>query len=182
MDATRLVKVSKYLAKHLRHDPAGIGLVLEPGGWVEVADLLEACERNHLQITRADLEEVVTSNDKQRFGFSDDGTKIRANQGHSVDVDLELSPQTPPETLYHGTAEATVPILLQEGIKKMRRHHVHLSAQRDTAYKVGSRHGKPAILVIDTYQMRQGGFVFYQSENGVWLVDHVPPRYIERED
>jgi putative RNA 2'-phosphotransferase len=182
MTEERMIKVSKYLSKHLRHQPERIGLTLEPGGWVLIADLLEACERNAMRVTREELEEVVAENDKKRFAFDETGTKIRANQGHSVEVDLELAPATPPDILYHGTGAGSVAVIEREGLKKMRRHHVHLSEDTETARRVGARHGKPVIFEVDTQLMRRAGFTFYRSENGVWLVDAVPARYLSRHD
>ncbi|MDL5056237.1 RNA 2'-phosphotransferase [Geitlerinema calcuttense] len=173
-----LVKISKYLSKHLRHTPERLGLTLAPGGWVEVETLLSACASHQFPISRAELETVVTTSDKQRFAFNETKTRIRANQGHSVAVDLQLEPRTPPELLYHGTGEKSVPTILQSGLLKMSRHHVHLSENVETAQKVGMRHGKPVILAIDTVAMQEAGFSFYRSDNGVWLVDEVPPQYL----
>jgi putative RNA 2'-phosphotransferase len=179
MDATRLVRISKYLSRHLRHAPDQLGLVLALGGWVNVDELLSACAAAQFPITQAELEAVVADNDKQRFSFDETHTRIRANQGHSVVVDLQLEPHTPPDVLYHGTGEKSLPMILQSGLLKMSRHHVHLSSDRETARKVGMRHGRPAILAVDTMAMQQAGFTFYRSENGVWLVDAVPPQYLE---
>jgi putative RNA 2'-phosphotransferase len=180
MDKTRLVKVSKYLSKHLRHEPQRLGLELAPGGWVAVDVLLEACARHRFPISRAELEEVVAQNDKQRFAFDPTGTQIRANQGHSVDVDLQLESLVPPATLYHGTAARNVDVILRDGLHKMARHHVHLSGDVKTAIAVGSRHGKPVVLEVDSGAMHQAGIPFYRSANGVWLVESVPPHYLRR--
>ena len=128
MTEEQLVKKSKYLAKHLRHSPERIGLTLEEGGWVRVEDLLAACRQYQFPLTREALNEVVEKNSKKRFSFDETGTKIRANQGHSVEVDLQLSPTAPPDVLYHGTGHGSVALILQEGLNKMNRHHVHLSA------------------------------------------------------
>lgn len=174
------VKISKYLSKHLRHDPGRIGLTLEPGGWVAVEALLAACARHGVRISRAQLEAVVAGSDKQRFGFDATGTKIRANQGHTVEVDLQLAPQAPPEGLFHGTGEQTVAAILRHGLLKMARHHVHLSADLETALKVGGRHGKPAVFTVASGRLHADGGVFYCSANGVWLVEHVPPAYLVR--
>ncbi|MBD1913990.1 MULTISPECIES: RNA 2'-phosphotransferase [unclassified Leptolyngbya] len=179
MDKTRHTKVSKYLSKHLRHTPERLGLTLDVGGWVGVDELLSACAAQQFPITRAELEDVVANSDKQRFSLDATKTRIRANQGHSVAVDLQLEPQTPPDVLYHGTGEQSVPAILQSGLVKMSRHHVHLSRDVETARKVGMRHGRPAILAIDTAAMQRAGFTFYCSENGVWLVDEVPATYLE---
>src|SRR5690606_36403940 len=135
MDAARRVRISKFLALHLRHDPARLGLELEPGGWVAVEALLAACARRGRPITRAQLEEVVRTSDKQRFAFDAEGRKIRANQGHSVEVDLQLEVTAPPDVLFHGTGERAVAAILREGLLKMRRHHVHLSGDAATAQR-----------------------------------------------
>ena len=178
MNDEQIVKVSKYLSKHLRHQPERLGLTLQPGGWVEVSELLAACARNRFPISRAQLETVVTRNDKQRFSFDASGARIRANQGHSVEVDLALAPQVPPETLYHGTGAGSVEAIRREGLLKFHRHHVHLSTDRETARKVGARHGKPHLFVVDTQAMHAAGHLFYCSDNGVWLTDHVPPEFL----
>jgi putative RNA 2'-phosphotransferase len=178
MDETRLVKISKYLSKHLRHQPERLGLRLEPGGWVAVEDLLRACARNHMPLTRQELDEVVAQNNKQRFAFDETGARIRANQGHSVDVDLQLEPAAPPERLYHGTGHGSVELILAEGLKRMSRHHVHLSADVETARRVGARHGRPVVLVVDAAAMQADGYLFYRSANGVWLADEVPAQYL----
>jgi putative RNA 2'-phosphotransferase len=178
MTQSRRIRVSKFLSKHLRHAPDAIGLSLQPGGWVGVDDLLAACERAGVSLSRDELREIVSTNDKQRFAFSGDGSRIRASQGHSVDLDLQLEPRIPPALLFHGTAQQFLHAILVRGLLKMRRHHVHLSADRDTATKVGSRRRKPIILEVAAERMHAAGFVFYQSANGVWLVDHAPPHYL----
>jgi putative RNA 2'-phosphotransferase len=180
MDDPRRIRVSKYLSKHLRHQPERLGLTLQPGGWIEVDTLLTACERHRFPISRDDLDEVVASCEKQRFSFDEAGTRIRANQGHSVEVDLELAPVEPPATLYHGTNERAAGSISAEGLSKMARHHVHLSADTATAERVGSRRGRPVIFVVDAEAMHRDGHCFYVSANGVWLVDRVPPRYLRR--
>ncbi|CAA9422567.1 MAG: RNA:NAD 2'-phosphotransferase [uncultured Rubrobacteraceae bacterium] len=176
----RLVRVSKYLSKYLRHRPEELGLVLMPGGWVEVDALLAASVRRGFPIGRDELEEVVARNDKKRFAFDESGALIRAQQGHSASVDLELEPATPPATLYHGTPERNLTGILQSGLLKMRRHHVHLSPDEATARVVGARRGRPVVLAVDTGEMHRDGHAFYRSGNGVWLVEHVPPRYLSR--
>jgi putative RNA 2'-phosphotransferase len=178
MDQKRMVTVSKFLSKHLRHAPEELGLTLDVGGWVPVEDLLDGCARHGFRITRAELLEVVEKNDKQRFSFDESGERIRANQGHSTPVDLQLEPMTPPDVLYHGTATATLATVLKDGLKRMSRHHVHLSTTGPTAIKVGSRHGKPVVLVVDAAAMHKAGIPFFCSDNGVWLVDQVPPEYL----
>jgi putative RNA 2'-phosphotransferase len=178
MSSQRLVKISKFLSKHLRHDPGGLGLTLAPGGWVEVEALLAGCATKGVPITRGQLEEVVAGSDKQRFSFDETGTRIRANQGHSTEVDLQLGPVAPPDALYHGTAEGNLGAILREGLKRMRRHHVHLSATVATARAVGARHGRPVVLIVDAAALSRAGALFYRSANGVWLVDEVPPNYL----
>jgi putative RNA 2'-phosphotransferase len=174
----RPVRVSKYLSLHLRHHPERLGLTLGAGGWVPVDQLLDACARDGFPITREELLHVVATNDKQRFAFDETGTLIRANQGHSAEVDLQLEPVEPPALLYHGTAADTVPAIRSGGLKKMSRHHVHLSVDVATARKVGVRHGSPVVFVVDAAAMRRDGHLFYRSANGVWLVDSVPPQYL----
>jgi putative RNA 2'-phosphotransferase len=179
MNDSRLVKISKYLSKHLRHSPERIGLKLTEGGWVVVEELLAACRKHEFKISLEELNEVVANNDKKRFSFDATGTLIRANQGHSVEVDLQLEAVAPPDVLYHGTGERSVAAILTTGLEKMSRHHVHLSKDIGTAKAVGMRHGRPAIFTIDTKAMSEAGYPFYCSDNGVWLVDRVPPEYLQ---
>ena len=179
MNETRLVKISKFLSKHLRHDPEGLGITLAPGGWVSVDDLLAACAKRGLPLARAELDQVVSQSSKQRFSFDAEGVRIRANQGHSVAVDLQLDPTVPPDVLYHGTGHQTAPVIAQEGLHKMSRHHVHLSRDLATARTVGARHGRPVIFQVDAAAMAASGHLFYCSDNGVWLTDAVPADYLE---
>jgi putative RNA 2'-phosphotransferase len=178
MNDRRRIHVSKFISKHLRHEPEAIGLVLEPGGWVAIDDLLAAAARAGCPFTPGELRQVVASCEKQRFAIDETGTRIRANQGHSTDVDLHLETATPPAELYHGTAERWLDAILQEGLRKMGRHHVHLSSDTATACRVGSRHGKPAILVVDAARMLVDGHTFFRSANGVWLVERIPAQYL----
>jgi putative RNA 2'-phosphotransferase len=178
MDPKRLVRISKYLSKHLRHDPERLGLELAPGGWVRIDDLLAACARDNFPISREQLDEVVAGNDKQRFSLDPTGTLIRANQGHSTPVDLQLEPATPPALLYHGTGSQHAEVIRRDGLKKMGRHHVHLSIDVPTATKVGARHGKPVVFEVDAAAMHRAGHPFYVSANGVWLADGVPAGYL----
>jgi len=180
MNNYRLVKISKYLSKHLRHQPDRIGIKLAPGGWISVDELLAACKKHSFPINRIELDEVVANNDKKRFSFDSTGTLIRANQGHSVEVDLQLEPTVPPDVLYHGTGHGAVEAILQEGLRKMLRHHVHLSEDIATAKRVGARHGRPVVFEVDATAMQEAGYTFYCSENGVWLVDRVPPEYLRQ--
>ena len=173
-----MVKVSKYLSRHLRHEPARLGLTLEPGGWVAVDDLLRACAERSFAITRDELDEVVARNDKRRFAFDDTRTRLRANQGHSVEVDLGLAPADPPERLFHGTGRGSLGAILEQGLRRMGRHHVHLSADAATARRVGARHGPPVVLEVAAARMAADGHVFHVSANGVWLADAVPPAYL----
>ncbi|MDY3559551.1 RNA 2'-phosphotransferase [Gemmata sp. JC673] len=178
MDEKQRTRISKFLSKVLRHEPEAAGLTLETGGWVPIADLLPGLARAGTRISREDLDVVVEKCDKQRFAIDDTGTKIRANQGHSAEVELQFEPVEPPNELFHGTAETNLSAVLRDGLLKMARHHVHLSADGITARKVGGRHGKPVVLTVLAAQMSTAGHVFYRSANGVWLVDHVPPQYL----
>jgi putative RNA 2'-phosphotransferase len=174
-----LVKTSQFLSKHLRHAPHEIGLTLEPGGWVLVSDLLEACRRVWVFLDRELLEQVVFENDKQRFSFDDSGDRIRANQGRSTEVDLQLEPVEPPFTLFHGTASKNITSILETGIDRGSRHHVHLSMEAQTARRVGARHGKPVILKVQSREMFTARFEFFKSENNVWLTEHVPAKFLK---
>ncbi len=179
MNDSRLIKISRYLSRHLRHAPSRIGIQLAPGGWVPVSELLDACQKNKFPVQLSELKEVVAKNDKQRFSFDSTGNLIRANQGHSVEVDLQLQPAVPPDILYHGTGSTAVESILSQGIRKMSRHHVHLSADVQTARQVGARHGIPAVFAVDAAAMQGDGHPFYCSANQVWLVDFVPPNYLK---
>ncbi|MBI4853036.1 MAG: RNA 2'-phosphotransferase [Acidobacteria bacterium] len=180
MEEKQLVRISKFLSKYLRHEPESLGLSLALGGWVMVDDLLAACKKKSFPITREQLEEVVEKNSKKRFSFDPTGTQIRANQGHSVEIDLQLEPKIPPPTLYHGTAEKNLESIKSIGLQKMSRHHVHLSKDISTANNVGTRHGKPLVFAVDTSAMQKAGHTFYCSDNGVWLTDNVPPQYLKK--
>lgn len=169
-------KTSKFLSLVLRHKPEEIGLVLDVNGWANVEELLQK-----IDLKFEDLQKIVTTNNKKRFTFSDDLSKIRANQGHSINVDLELSEITPPEILFHGTAEKNMYSILKNGLLKKDRNHVHLSTEIETATKVGIRYGKPVILKIDALKMYQEGYKFYLSQNNVWLTDFVPKKFINHQ-
>lgn len=179
MDEKRKTKISKFLSLVLRHKPEEIGLELEENGWVSVEKLIKSCDAYGKKFNLADLREVVETNDKKRFSFDETGRKIRANQGHSVKVEIGFEESVPPAILYHGTAEKNVGLIFKEGLKKMSRHHVHLSAEIETARKVGMRYGKPVIFQIDTEAMLAENFKFYVSANNVWLTDEVPPKFLE---
>lgn len=175
--ADTLVRTSKFLSLVLRHEPEKIGLALDPQGWVAIDELL-AKAAGHLPLTAELLHEAVRTSDKQRFAISEDGTHIRANQGHSVPVELGLAAQVPPEQLYHGTATRFLDSIRRQGLLRGERHHVHLSADTDTAVKVGVRHGQPVVLVVQAGDMHRAGHAFFRSDNGVWLVEHVPPSFL----
>ncbi|MBV1939805.1 RNA 2'-phosphotransferase [Streptomyces sp. BV286] len=175
-DERRTVKVSKYLSKHLRHQPERIGLTLDEGGWVEIGTLMSAAAAHGFRFTRGELDHVVATNDKRRFAI--EGTRIRASQGHSVTVDLGLPSATPPAYLYHGTVARSLDAIRAEGLRPMNRHDVHLSADRETATRVGARRGRPVVLSVDAGAMDRDGHVFRVSANGVWLTAAVPPGYL----
>ncbi|MBI3134558.1 MAG: RNA 2'-phosphotransferase [Bacteroidetes bacterium] len=172
-------EISKFLSLVLRHQPEKIGITMDANGWVNVDELIQKCARRKQFFDFEKLEEVVATNDKQRFAFNEDYTKIRANQGHSVKIDLLLQPTEPLEYLYHGTVDKFMAAIKVEGLQKMSRTHVHLSKDLETAIKVGSRRGKPIILTIRAGEMHRNGHLFYLSGNGVWLCDNVPAQYIE---
>jgi putative RNA 2'-phosphotransferase len=178
MNEKKRTSISKFLSFVLRHQPEAAGVTLDSAGWVEVDRLLASCAARGRRITRAELEEVVATSPKQRFALSDDGARIRANQGHSVDVSLGYEPAEPPDVLFHGTVRRALPSIREKGLVRMERHHVHLSPDEATAVKVGGRHGTPVVLRIDARAMRQAGHVFYCTPNGVWLTDAVPPGFI----
>lgn len=174
-------QISKFLSLVLRHKPETIGIKLDTNGWVDVAELLAKMNQHHHRLDVNTLQHVVATNDKKRFAFSEDGKRIRASQGHSVNVDLDLKAEAPPAILYHGTIPAVLHLIKSEGLKRMSRQHVHLSKDVETALKVGGRRGKPVILKVRAQEMVKDGHVFYLSANGVWLCDAVPPNYIEME-
>lgn len=177
MDA-QLVRLSKFLSLVLRHQPQQYGLTLDDHGWAHIDDLITVANRVGVPLTHEALQQVVAQNDKQRFAISADGRAIRARQGHSITVDLELRALEPPAHLYHGTAERFVPSIHAQGLLRRSRQHVHLSPDVPTAIKVGQRHGKPVVLMVQSGVMYRDGYHFYQAENGVWLVDAVPTVYL----
>ena len=172
-------KISKFLSYVLRHRPDEIGLKLDANGWAEVDDLIACAGSASVVLTEERLRQIVRSSDKQRFALSDDGRRIRANQGHSISVDLALAPRQPPEILFHGTATRFLDAIRQHGLKPMSRQHVHLSPDEVTATRVGQRHGKPVVLKIKAGQMWHAGQAFYFSANGVWLTENVPPQFVQ---
>jgi len=169
---------SRFLSLILRHQPQTIDLQLDKAGWANVNELLEKMNQTGRKINIEGLKEIVETNDKQRFSFSEDYSQIRANQGHSIKIELGYEAKEPPQFLYHGTATRNKAAILEQGIDKRNRHHVHLSSEKETAIKVGSRHGKPFLFVVLAQQMHKNGLAFFQSENGVWLTEHVPPQYL----
>lgn len=171
--------MSKFLSLILRHEPERVGLTLGEAGWIGVDELLAAVSRHGKSLTREELDYIVATSDKKRFAFSDNGQCIRASQGHSVEVDLQYPPQTPPEILYHGTATRFLEGIRTSGLQRMDRHDVHLSAETKVTVQVGGRHGKPVLLTIRAGEMHRAGHVFRCSANGVWLVNHVPAQFID---
>lgn len=176
--ASSLTSLSKFLSLVLRHKPEHIGVELDAAGWVDVERLLTACAAYGMKVTRPELERVVRESDKQRFAFSADGRQIRANQGHSVAVELAHAPCAPPPMLYHGTVERFLDAIRSQGLCKRARHHVHLSANPEEAERVGARRGRPILLQVQAGAMAAQGFVFLRSPNGVWLTEHVPPAFL----
>ncbi len=179
MTEKETTRISKFLSLILRHEPKRVGLKLDNAGWVRADELLKAVNAHGVSLTLAQLQHIVVTNSKRRFEFSGDGRRIRASQGHSIEIDLQYAPQTPPELLYHGTATRFLDSIREHGLRKMGRHDVHLSAETKTTLQVGGRHGKPVLLIIRAGDMHRAGQVFRCSANGVWLVDHVPPEFIQ---
>ncbi|MEP4077875.1 RNA 2'-phosphotransferase [Haloferula sp.] len=173
-------RISRVMSLVLRHDPGSIGLSLDENGWAEIEALVDCLRRDGKRVDRELIEKVVATSDKQRFRISEDGRLIRANQGHSIEIDFKLDEKPPPEWLYHGTAMKSMGPIKREGLLKGERQYVHLSIDKETARKVGSRHGKPVILEVAAQLMEKHGHRFYQAENGVWLTDHVPPDYLNQ--
>lgn len=178
LSSDQLVATSKFLSLVLRHDPESIGVTMDTNGWVDVDELVARSADGTRQLSVELISQVVETSSKQRFVLSDDGTRIRANQGHSIDVDLRLEAATPPAVLFHGTADRFLEAILDKGLLAGARTHVHLSEDVETATTVGRRHGRPVVLTVDCAAMVGDGSVFQQAENGVWLVDHVQPRFL----
>jgi putative RNA 2'-phosphotransferase len=170
---------SKFMSLILRHQPDLIRIELDESGWVDLETLFAALAHHGKSMTRETLEQVVHSNDKQRFSFNEEGTRIRANQGHSMKIDLGYQPAAPPEILIHGTPQKFVEVISREGLKKMQRHHVHLHVSEETGLAVGRRRGKPVILKVRALEMQQAGHDFFVTPNDVWLTDHVPVVFID---
>ena len=177
MTEERKKSLGKYISLILRHKPEAIGITLDEHGWADVKELLEGISKTR-RITFEELDEIVRTNNKQRYSFNGDKTKIRANQGHSVNVDVELKKLAPPDFLYHGTASKFAASILKQGLLPGTRLYVHLSSDKDTALNVGSRHGKPIVFLVDSRRMSADGISFFKSENGVWLTKSVPAEYL----
>ncbi len=174
-----LIETSKYLSYILRHKPESIGLFLNAQGWVNVDELIL---KSDLFLNHKLLKKTVEQNDKKRFSISDDGLYIRANQGHSINIDLDLSPTEPPNILYHGTADRFLDSILEKGLISKQRQHVHLSKDTQTAEKVGQRHGKPIVLTIKAKKMYEQGFKFFLSKNEVWLTEKIPSQFLSKQN
>jgi putative RNA 2'-phosphotransferase len=176
------VDASKFMSYVLRHEPQSIGLILDPEGWASIEDLIQLSQQSQTPLTHETIIEVVRTSDKQRFKLSEDGRRVRTNQGHSIPIDLALKPQTPPHLLYHGTAERFVDSIVEKGLVPGSRQHVHLSLDMETARRVGQRHGKPTVFVVKAHEMFLSGHMFYVSDNGVWLTMHVPTQFLTKMD
>lgn len=173
-------ETSKFISLILRHKPEAIGISLDEHGWADVDELIAGISRTH-ELNRDILEEIVTTDDKQRYSFNEDKTLIRANQGHSIPVDVELDEVKPPEELWHGTGEKYVLFIKEQGLIPKSRLYVHLSKDEETALKVGKRHGKPVLYIVKTGKMYRDGYKFYLSKNGVWLTKEVPVKYLTKQ-
>lgn len=178
----QLTHISKFLSLVLRHQPETISIQLDQNGWTEVNELIEKANNYGIKFDKETLKHIVATNSKKRFAFNDTFDKIRASQGHSIEIELGYTNQKPPEILFHGTAEKFVQSILDTGLEKRNRQHVHLSSDLETAIKVGQRHGKPFIFNVLAEQMYIDNFQFYISDNGVWLTDNVPTKYLKRND
>lgn len=173
-----LTRISKFMSRILRHHPEEIGITLDEHGWADVNELIAGIANKYTEFNMDVLTEIVSTDSKQRYSFNEDKTLIRANQGHSISVDVELEEKEPPEILWHGTGEKFVESINKQGLVRKSRLYVHLSKDEATALKVGSRHGKPVLYTVKTKQMYDDGYKFYLSVNGVWLTDEVPVKYL----
>ncbi|MCI8422306.1 MAG: RNA 2'-phosphotransferase [Lawsonibacter sp.] len=177
------IKMGRFLSLVLRHNPGAAGITLDEHGWADVQALLDGVNRTGRCLDMETLERIVRENNKQRYAFSEDHTRIRANQGHSLQVDVELRQAVPPQLLYHGTAARFFPSIQREGIRRMSRQYVHLSETFQTAMDVGRRHGAPLVITLDAAAMARDGIPFFRAENGVWLCEQVPTQYfLKRQD
>jgi putative RNA 2'-phosphotransferase len=174
----QLSKLSKLMSLVLRHTPEEIGLVLDDQGWADVEDLITKMNQYGTSCSKSLIVQIVENSDKQRFAFSSDQSRIRANQGHSVAIDLALTPQQPPDFLFHGTATKFLASIWEKGLLAGKRQYVHLSTDQETARSVGMRHGQAVVLQVNTGLMYQEGFIFFLSENGVWLTKNIPVKYL----
>jgi len=176
-----IVRISKFLSLILRHSPEKIHLNIDKNGWANIQELIENANKyKNIQLTIELIKEVVEKNDKKRFIISEDGERIRANQGHSIKIDLELESKIPPDILYHGTSSRFLDSIMKEGLRPMTRQYVHFSTDEETALKVGKRHGRPLILQVDAKKMHEDGYKFYVSENGIWLTEKAPVKYLKK--
>lgn len=180
MEDKATTRLSRFLSLILRHKPETIGITLDAHGWADVKELMDGVNRSGRKIDRELLEHIVAADEKGRYVFSEDGNRIRACQGHSLDVDMQFTAARPPEFLYHGTAERFTAQIERDGLTPKTRQYVHLSLDRETAVNVGSRHGKPVVYTIHAREMHQAGLTLYCSENNVWLTDNVPPKYLSK--
>ncbi len=176
-------RISRFMSYILRHHPEAAGISLDEHGWADVDRLISEIQKrpdilHDRPFDKSDLDIIVATNNKKRYEYSEDGKKIRARQGHSIPVDVELKTANPPDTLYHGTAEKSLPAIQGQGLKRMQRNHVHLSLDYERALEVGRRHGKPVVFAIDAAGMAKDGYIFYLSNNGIWLTETVPPKYL----
>ena len=178
----QITQISKFLSLVLRHQPGTIGIQLDQSGWTDIGELIEKANSYGVKFDREILNHIVATNSKKRFAFNDTLDKIRASQGHSVEIELGYTNQKPPEILFHGTSEKFVDSILKTGLERRSRQHVHLSSDFDTAIKVGQRHGKPFVFKVLAEQMYNDNFRFFISDNGVWLTANVPTKYLERND
>jgi len=178
----QITQISKFLSLVLRHQPETIGIQLDQNGWTDVKDLIEKANDNGIKFDRETLNHIVVTNAKKRFAFNETLDKIRASQGHSIALELGYTNQKPPKILYHGTGEKSVQSIVDTGLEKRSRQHVHLSSDIETAIKVGQRHGKPFVFKVFAEQMYYDNFQFFISDNGVWLTDNVPTKYLKRND
>jgi putative RNA 2'-phosphotransferase len=176
--SNREVQISKFLSLVLRHKPETIGIELDDQGWTDVIDLIEKANDYGVELNNDILKQIVATNSKKRFAFNNTLDKIRASQGHSLEIELGYINQKPPEVLFHGTSEKSVQSILDRGLEKRNRQHVHLSSDIETAIKVGQRHGKPFVFKVPAEQMYNDNFQFFLSDNGVWLTDNVPAKYL----
>lgn len=178
IDQKQITHISKFLSLVLRHQPETIGIELDKNGWTGISDLIEKANRHGIKFDRELLDHIVATNAKKRFAYNDSFDKIRASQGHSVEIDLGYTSQEPPEILYHGTGEKSVLSIKETGLSKQSRQHVHLSSDVETAIKVGQRHGRPFVFAVQAAKMYKDGFEFFIADNGVWLTDNVPLQYL----